>query len=45
MFASRLFLEALDVADTCNLKTTKGVWGHMPPFITSYVTRLYNGAW
>ena len=44
MFASKLFLEAFDVVDTCNLKTSKGVWGHMPPFITNYVNRLYNGA-
>ena len=20
------------------------IWGHMPPFIISYVDRLYNGA-
>ena len=44
MFASKLFLEALDVMDTCNLKTTTGVWGHMPPFIISYANRLYNCA-
>ena len=30
MFASKLFLEALDVVDTCNLKTTKGVSGICP---------------
>ena len=27
LFASKLFLEAFDMVDTCNMNTNEGVWG------------------